>query len=172
MPGFSIGGTGQDSTPIKNTVETKRNHRWRWTAMGNKPSADILIVLQKCQRPKFTNEEPVMHHNQEQVYFIGKQAWETITMSFYDTMVPKDCSKEVWEWLNIGNKIDEANVETPDVYKKDGELELVDGKGQKVEKWKIMGAWPKEVSFSDLDYTNTDIALCDVVLRYDRAKRE
>ena len=173
MPGFTIqGGENDGGQQVSNTIETRRNHRWRWTSMGNSVQPDILILLQKAQRPKFVNEEPVMHHNQEQAYFIGKQSWEPIEMSFYDAVQPKDCSAAIWAWLKKGNLLDQANVEVPATYKVRGQLDMVDGKGQTNESWLIHGAWPKEVNFSDQDYTNTDISLVTCRVRYDRAERQ
>lgn len=172
MPGFTIqGGENDGGQIVSNTVETRRNHRWRWTSMGNAVQPDVLILLQKCQRPKFTNAEPELHHNQEVAYFIGKQTWDPIEMAFYDAEQQPDCSREIWKWLKIGNLLDQANVSIPKTYKKRGQLDMVDGKGSETETWFVHGAWPKEVSYSENDYTNTEIALITVSLRYDRAEK-
>jgi hypothetical protein len=175
MPGFTIvGGENDGGQMVRNTVETRRNHRWRWTSLGGGTlGPDVLILLQKCQRPKFVNEEPVMHHNQEQAYFIGKQSWEPMEMTWYDAEQSPDCSKAIWEWLKVGNLLDAADVSLPTTYKKEGLLEMVSGVGGRAtETWRILGAWPKEVNYSDNDYTNTDIATITVRMRYDRAVRQ
>ena len=168
MPGFQITASGGKGP--RNTVETRRNHRWLWEVLGD-VSTDVLILLQKAQRPKFVNEEPELHHNQEKAYFIGKQGWEPITMSFYDAEQNPNSAKAIWEWLNVGNIIPSANVSPPLQYKKEGSLQMIDGMGVPTETWRIHGCWPKEVGYSDLDYTNTEIALVEVTLRYDRAER-
>lgn len=167
MPGFMI-NNGGGGPP--HTAETKRNHRWYWQTMDKANfGREVFIYLQKCQRPKFVNEEPVMHHNQEQAYFVGKQSWEPITMTFYDAEQPVDISSRLWDWLNVANKIPQANVAAPEAYKSQATLEMLDGVGVAIETWTIYGAWPKEVSYSDNDYTNTDISTVEVIVRYDRA---
>jgi len=170
MPGFTINGGGGGPA---HTTETRRNHRWVWRTMDKwNPGREVFILLQKANRPKFTNEEPEMHHNQEKAYFVGKQSWDPITLTWYDAEQNPDVSSKIWDWLNISNLIPQANVTKPEQYKSQASLEMLDGMGAPTETWQIYGAWPKEVSYSDLDYTNTDIALITCVVRFDRAERE
>ncbi len=179
MPGFKIGGKG--AADIANTVETRRKHRWVFQALnaaadgaGLKPN--ILIVLQKCARPSFSFEEPQMHHDQEQVYFAGKQTWEPIAMSFYDVVgAENDVSEAIWNWLNSAVDVhgDAAGtVKLPSEYKADADLSMIDNTGKPEETWKLFGCWPKEVNWGELNYTDTEIQLIEVTMRYDRANRE
>ena len=167
MPGFNIvtGKSGQTG----NRIETRRKHRWRFTALfGETP---FLLLLKSASRPQFTLEEPEMHHNQEVVYFAGKQTWETIELVWYDAEQEPNVSLLVWEWLNTVVFINEADVNTPGGYKVNAKLEQLTGVGEPNEEWNLYGAWPKEVNWNDLDFTNTDIQEVNVTLRYDRAER-
>jgi len=181
MPGFKICdyGNNLNGAPI-NTYETRRKHRWYFETLGrngtNMPS-NVLLVLQKATRPNFVAEEPVMHHNQEEVYFAGKHKWDPCKLSWYDVEQNPDVSGEMWTWLNgvieIGKDFGtNLNVNTPQEYKKNAVLKMIDGQGTKTETWHMCGCWPKEVNWQELDYSNTEIMLIDVTMRFDRAYRE
>lgn len=186
MPGFQIiggevtncGGIGNPS----NTVEYRRKHRWVFQLIGGGagiPDGD-LIYLHKAERPKFKFEEPVVHHNQEQVYLAGKQEWEPLKMSFYDVNGGPDISEDVWKWLNGVNNIATVCVAPPGStgsqsgspgYKGTSLLSSVDGCGYCDETWQLYGCWPQSIDFSDLDYGNTEVQEVSVIMRYDRAIR-
>lgn len=171
MPGFQIGGsTGQPA----NTVETRRKHRWVFRSIGgNEVSPDILLLLQSCSRPHASFEEAELHHLEEKAYFAGKYSWEAITMTFYDAHPTPDVSKGIWDWFNKVITVKTAAVAPPSEYKKDAKLEMVDGTGTNpIEKWTMIGCWPQDVNWSDLDYTSTEIQKVEVIMRYDRAERE
>ena len=171
MPGFKIAGVGGDGPT--NTLETRRKHRWLFKTIGDAPVNSVLIILQKANRPHYINEEAEMHHNQEQVYFAGKHRWDPITMTWYDGQQPYDASEKIWDWINIAVGIHKhmIPVQYPINYKKNAVLEMRDGLGASNETWNLYGCWPKDVNYDELDYTNTDIALVTVEMRYDRANR-
>jgi len=169
MPGFNIGGGGE----VSNTVETRRKHRWIFETLPPL-GRNVLLLLKTASRPKFILEEPVIHHDQEQAYFAGKQSWEPINMSFYDAEQDPDSSEAIWKWIAGGSgvaNVASATVNLPSVYKQNATLTMTDHAGQQSESWSIKGAWPKEANWGDLDYENTEITLIEVVLRFDRALR-
>lgn len=172
MPGFKVDGEGNNlGDAPTNVTETKRKHRWYFSTL--EPVADILLYLQSASRPNFTFEEPEMHHNEEVVRFAGKRSWEAITMTWYDAVQPKDVSSKLYDWVNgIVGSIPNADVNPPDEYKKEGNLEMLDGAGGSVEKWVLKGCWPQTINWGDLDYTSTDIQTCECTMRFDRAQRE
>lgn len=171
MPGFNIvtGKSGQTG----NRIETRRKHRWRFTTLFGDQA--FLLLLKSASRPSFSLEEPVMHHNQEEVYFAGKQTWETIELVWYDAEQEPNVSALVYEWLNSVVFINNADVNTPGGsvgYKVNAKLEMVTGTGDPNETWNLYGAWPKDVNWNELDYESTDIQQVTVTLRYDRAERQ
>ena len=180
MPGFMIadaGGGGAEAglqVPA-NTVETRRKHRWVFELIGRADGpmpSNALVLLRECTRPNFTFEEPDMHHNQEVAYFAGKQKWEPIKLVWYDAEQDPDVSKEMYTWLKGVVNIDQATVALPNVYKKQAKLSMIKGDGSVSETWTMAGCWPQNVNWSDLNYTNTEIQVVEVNMRYDRAIRK
>ena len=169
MPGFIINGSGGPDQP-PNTIETKRKHRWVFESIADTPmESNILLLLKSATRPHFTLEEPQLHHNQEVAYFAGKQTWETITLTWYDGEQDPDVSRAAFEWVQSIVDLQSIQVNPPAEYKKTGNLLMLDGTGQPIERWQIFGIWPKEVNWGDLDYSDTEIMTFEVIFRYDRA---
>jgi hypothetical protein len=119
-----------------------------------------------------------MAHNQEDSYFAGRQKWDPCKLSWYDVQQSPDCSKAIWNWLNMVNEIDKVCVHAPGAsggtqpgYKGVGELSMIDGCGVANERWRMYGIWPQQVNWKELDYSNTEIALIEVTARFDRAVR-
>jgi len=172
VPGFNIGGQGDGPSAV---LETRRNHRWVFEtidAAGEQLSREILLILKTAQRPNFTFEEPEMHHDQEVAYFAGKQTWEPIEISWYDGEQPNDASQAMFDWLNRISDLQATTVATPDVYKKNATLQMTNGQGEASEKWTLFNSWPSNLNWGDLDYEDTEIALIELSIRFDRAQRE
>jgi hypothetical protein len=170
MPGFNIVGAGGGDGP-SNTIEIKRKHRWVFRTMGP-ITPEALLILQSASRPSFKFEEPEMHHDQEVVYFAGKQSWDPITLVWYDSQQDPDVSGELYDWLLSVSLFDAPLgpiVFHPSGYKHDAELNLTDGAGIDIETWGMYGCWPSAVNFQELDYSSTDLMTCEATLRYDRA---
>jgi hypothetical protein len=172
MPGFIVGGKG---TGPNHTVETRRRHRWIFRTLGKGSSefaSEVLLILKEASRPQFNFEEPVMHHNQEQAYFAGKQTWEAVKLVWYDGEQNPDISKEMWEWVNTVCNIPAVTVDIPGNYKKQGKLQMLDGAGTSTETWQMYGCWPQSTNWNNLDYSDTEIQTIEVTMRYDRAERQ
>ena len=169
MPGFNVVNAGGGGGP-SNTVEVRRAHRWVFETLG--PVApNVLLLLQSAQRPSFSFEEPEMHHNQEKVYFAGKQSWEPISLVWYDGEQSPDVSEAVYNWLNSVVDIPSANVAAVNVYKAEASLQVQDGQGASNERWEMYGVWPQAVNYQELNYTSTDLMTVEATMRYDRARR-
>jgi hypothetical protein len=172
MPGFNIGGGGGANEP-SNVAETRRKHRWLFETLPPLQQ-NVRLFLQKASRPNFKYEEAIMHHDQEQAYFAGKQSWEPITLTWYDAEQDPDVADEMMNWVKtvttggLGPPA-QITVAPPNAYKTQAELTMTDGAGQPTERWELKGCWPQQSNWGDLDYTNSEIQLIEVTMRYDRA---
>lgn len=135
-------------------------------------SQQELLVLQKANRPSFEFDEPEMHHNQEHVYFAGKQKWEPVTLVWYDVEQTPDMSAGVYRWLGTVVDLVTVDVAHPATYKKQAQLQMEDGFGNADEQWIMYGCWPKSVNWQELDYGSTDLQSIEATMRYDRAIRQ
>lgn len=187
MPGFSIQNANPSQSKF-NKAEFRRKHRWRVTnhaGSGLKPQD--WLYLQKASRPAFKFNEAVVHHDQEQAYFAGKQEWEPITLTFYDVEASdpatggtggvNDISRLIFAWIGDGTnpgsvgELPNATMHVPSAYKLDLLLELTRADGSAGEQWTLYGCWPLSANWQDLNYEDTTIQLIEVVVRFDRAAR-
>lgn len=174
MPGFNIdGGAASDAPSAK--AETRRQHRWRFTA--GFLSAREYAYLESASRPKGQDEPVVMHHDQEEATFAGKTKWEPIELQFYDVEQPIDISDRIYNWL-IGNSNSVKSqfgfgssvaMNTPAAYKVQVTLEMIDGEGAVTETWQLLNAWPQAWDWQPLNYAESAIAKVSITLKYDRA---
>lgn len=172
MPGFNV--TGNHANQKLYTAEPRRRHRWLVTFLGPVFQPGDLVYLQKASRPNFKYESPEMHHDQEVSYFAGKQSWETMSWTFYDMEQPVDVSQRLYQWVttittNFQTPAAITSVTTPGEYKTNAKLQMQDGRGNPSEQWTLYGAWPMETNWNDLDYGDSEIALVEVTVRYDKA---
>ena len=167
MPGFKIGGRGNGPS---STNEMRRTHRWTFAVISPE-TRDINVLLKTASRPSFTFDKPEVHHNQEKIYYAGKQTWEPVTLTWYDAEQPVDVSERLWTWLNSVSNIPTANVSHPRDFKGDGDLRMLDGQGVTTEQWILYNGWPESVNWQALDYSSSEVQLIEVKYAYDRAER-
>lgn len=176
MPGFNIMpyGGGYSAQGPSNTLETRRKHRWVFESIGRGTgsfSQAELLVLQSASRPSFKFEEPEMHHNQEVARFAGKQDWDPVTLTWYDVQQDPDVSRGIYMWIETVVNMQSIKVAHPRLYKRTASLLMIDGTGQTSESWTMLGTWPANCNWQELDYTSTDIQTIEATMRYDRAVR-
>ena len=175
MPGFNINGSGGfGANSPTNQLETRRAYRWFFETLGRGNTgwtSKELLVLQKAKRPSFKYSELTMDHQQEKVYYAGKQEWENISLTWYDIEQNPNVSQGLYVWLETVCRLDTISVNHPLNYKKPASLKMVDGGCKTSETWNMFGCWPVSFNWQELDYANDAILTCEATMRYDRAIR-
>lgn len=171
MPGFRYQDSLAEDQNKNAKVESRRKHRWRFTTGFLNPGE--WIYLKSASRPSFSLETPEMHHDQEVAYFAGKQTFDEMSLEFYDVLEP-DLTNRLYDWIAGGveqsvTNLSDATVSEPADYKVTVNLEMTDGQGETIDSWRLLGAWPKDTNWNDMDYSDTDLQTVSVTLRYDRA---
>lgn len=169
MPGFNICGTGAGEANADGRVETRR--KYRWIMVLDMPDR-AWAYLKSTNRPKITLGTKEQHHNQEQIWHVGKTTWNDLTCTFYDVESQPDVSQTIYKWLqNSTYDIPGANAHHPRDYKKDVTLRMLDHSGKTTENWKMCNAWPYDIDWGGVDYTSDDLCEVAVVFKYDRAQK-
>ena len=176
MPGFAIGGAAEGREDKLHIAEFRRKHRWRVADLSSGPvTGQDFLYLKTASRPSFTLEEAIVHHDQEQAYFAGKQSWEPLVLTFYDAVGGQgvnDISKLMYEWTLVVANIPTAEVNAPSAYKKTLLLQSTAADGSPDESWQLFGAWPSKSNWSDLSYETNGIQVVEMTVRFDRAERK
>ena len=164
MPGFNIGDTTDAGLP-RATVETRRRHRWRFTTL-DPTTKEILVYAQKADRPRPVTDKITIHHGQDQIHIPGKNRWEPIDVSFYETENP-DAAEKLLNWYKKVIDLPAAQINTS--FRSNGKLEMLDGQGQSTWEAHLYNCWPIQITWDPLDYTMSDICVVTVTVSYDKA---
>ncbi len=155
----------------------KRKFRWLFKIEDISAEGINALAPQKSARPTITFKEIEAQHLTETIYYPGKPDWKPVALTLYDI---KKNKHPIFEWLKTlydpkdGTYVPSCLPGKESFKKHDAELELYDGCGNVIETWGFDHVWPNSIDFGDLDMASSDIVMCDLILRYDRAyfKRE
>lgn len=147
----------------------KRKNRWLFRIPNISASGVNSLPPSRASRPGIGFKEMEASHLTETIYFPGKPDWKTVNLTLYE--IQKNSEHPIFEWIK---KIYDPEVGTSgascDGFKElQAFLEMYDGCGNTLETWVFESVWPQNIEFGDLDFTSSDVVVCDITLRYDRA---
>jgi len=126
---------------------------------------DCLPPL-RSSRPNISFKEMEAQHLNETIFYPSKPEWKPIPLSLYD--IKKN--NPVTKWLSyVYDAKNDAGWFPSKGFKRDCSLEMYDGCGAIIEKWKFENAWPQNIEFGELDMSSSEVMTIDLTLRYDRA---
>jgi hypothetical protein len=102
----------------------------------------------------------------------GKGDWQDLEITLYDPIDPSG-AQAVMEWIRTSHESLTGRDGYAEFYKKDVDFYMLGPVGDKIEQWKLKGAFISQANFGDLDWSNaTDPAQISVTLTYDYAVLE
>jgi hypothetical protein len=183
MPGFAIGG----GSGLSNTARFHREHRWEIITLGipsgasgvGRPNLRTItrssaggggdptkLYAKSIQLPALSFENEEVQGASHTYKFAKKAAWDDLTITFYDTF---GLYKSLKTWQDM-IWTPEDGIGVADKYKGNPIFGLTDEQGSLVQRYQLVGAYPRKISHGDLSYTNSDIKLLSVVFTYDWAQ--
>jgi hypothetical protein len=147
----------------------KRKNRWLFKIESVSAEGVDTLPPSKSARPNISFKEIETQHLNETIFFPGKPDWKPVNLTLFD--VKSDGLHPVFEWLKeLYDPQEGTFVASCDGFKKQtATLEMYDGCGEIIETWVYENIWPQSVEFGDLDMSTSDLVVCDLTLRYDRA---
>ena len=126
-------------------------------------------LIKTAGRPQLNNNPVTLDHINLKRKIKGKSEWQDIEISLYDPIVPS-AAQACMEWVRLGHESVTGRNGYADFYKKDITINVLGPVGDKVEEWKIYGAFPASVNFNTLDWSNGgDALMVNMTLAYDYA---
>lgn len=141
--------------------EPKMKNRWIMEIDGI-PS----YMIKTASRPSITFETVVMDHINIKRKLQGKGEWGDISITLHDPIVPSG-AQAVMEWVRLSHESITGRRGYADFYKKDIDIYMLGPVLDKVEQWKIKGAFIQSVEFGDLDWSSNDPADISITLSMD-----
>jgi hypothetical protein len=109
-------------------------------------------LCKKVSRPGIECGEVVLDHINIIRKMKGKCKWNDITISMYDAIVPSG-AQSVMEWVRVSHESVTGRDGYADFYKRDFDIFVLGPVGDKVENWKVKGAYIKTATFGDMDWS-------------------
>jgi hypothetical protein len=111
------------------------------------------FLINKVKRPTYKAEKKTLDHINLQRYYKGKSTWDSVTMELYDAIVPSG-AQAVMEWVRLHHESVTGRDGYMDFYKKDLVVNVLGPVGDKVEEWKLVGAFITSADFGELDWAD------------------
>ena len=125
-------------------------------------------MVKTATRPSISFEAITLDHINLKRKIKGKGEWQDVSITLYDPIVPSG-AQAVMEWVRLSHESLTGRDGYPDQYKKDIDLYLLGGIGDKIEQWKLKGAFIVSAEFGDVDWSASDPVEISLTLAYDYA---
>ena len=125
-------------------------------------------LIKTANRPSITFEPVVLDHINVKRKLKGKGEWQDIEITLFDPIVPSG-AQQVMEWVRTSHESITGRDGYADFYKKDLDIYMLGPVGDKIENWKIKGAFISNAVFNDLDWASNDPSEITLTLSYDYA---
>ena len=125
-------------------------------------------LIKAANRPSINFEPIVLDHINIKRKLQGKGEWQDLEITLYDPIVPSG-AQQVMEWVRLGHESITGRRGYADFYKKDIDFYMLGPVGDKIEQWKLKGAFIVSANFGDLAFDSNDPAEISLTLAYDYA---
>lgn len=125
-------------------------------------------LIKATSRPSISFETVELPHININRKLQGKGNWEDIEITLYDPIVPSG-AQQVMEWVRLGHESITGRKGYADFYKKDIDFYMLGPVGDKIEQWKLKGAFINSANFNDVSFDSNDVAEITVGISYDYA---
>lgn len=119
-------------------------------------------------RPSIQFEVVTLDHINVKRKLKGKGEWQDVQLTLFDPIVPSG-AQAVMEWVRLSHESLTGRAGYADMYKKEVDCYMLGPVGDKIEHWKLKGAFINNASFGDLDWSSNDPAEIQITLSYDYA---
>jgi hypothetical protein len=125
-------------------------------------------LVKSANRPSINFEPIKLDHINTYRKLQGKGEWQDLSITLYDPIVPSAAQK-VMEWIRLGHESITGRRGYADFYKKDIDFYMLGPVGDKIEQWKLKGAFIQAANFGDLSFDSNEPATIELTLSYDYA---
>ncbi len=123
-------------------------------------------LIKAANRPTLSFNVTTLDHINVKRKLKGKGEWQDITITLHDPIVPSG-AQAVMEWVRLSHESITGRDGYADFYKKDLDIYLLGPVGDKIEQWKIKGAFINSANFGALDWATDDPATIELTLSMD-----
>ena len=124
-------------------------------------------LIKKASSPSFdTGTDIKLDHINIYRKLKGKIEWKDMSIELYDPITPSG-AQAVMEWARLAHESVTGRDGYSDFYKKDVTMSVLGPVGDVVSEWKIKGAFVKDATFGDYDWSQEGAASISLTLAMD-----
>lgn len=125
-------------------------------------------MIRTAAKPSITFEKITLDHINLKRHVKGKGEWQDISITMYAPISPNG-AQMCMEWVRLSHESLTGRDGYSSMYKKDLDMYQLGPIGDKVEQWKLKGAWISSFAAGDVDWSASDVVEIAVTLTYDYA---
>ena len=125
-------------------------------------------LVKAANRPTLQFETVKIDHINVYRKLKGKGEWQDLEITLYDPIVPSG-AQAVMEWVRLGHESITGRDGYAEFYKKDVDFYMLGPVGDKIEQWKLKGAFIISANFGDVAFDSNEPATIELSLAYDYA---
>ena len=137
---------------------------------GSKWSKTETLLVKSFPLPKERTEVNTLDHFNQQIKLAGKTTFEGGSLVIHDA-IDKDVEVLFRRWRKTVYDATTGKVGYAADYKTNGYVIEYSPNGEKARKWKLIGCWPSDVDYGDLDYETGGYKDLTATITYDWAYR-
>jgi hypothetical protein len=179
-----IGENFWAGTNLQGVKDPKRNFRFRISFVGTDLTSSPFMngggvwFAKTCTQPSLTFTESSVDFMMHKFYWPAKATWNEVDITLVDPVEPHATGKLLKIISDSGYKIPtngstgftSINKGTANVALGNILIEQLDHDGKPNHSWTLVHSWAKEISFSNLDYSNEELMEISLKIRYDWAE--
>ena len=128
-------------------------------------------LIKTAKKPSLSFETITLDHINLKRKMKGKADWGTVDITLYDPIVGSG-AQAVMEWVRTSHESLSGRDGYSSMYKKDLDFYQLGPVGDKVDQWKLKGAWISSADFGNMDWAGSEAVEISVTLTYDFAVLE
>lgn len=134
-------------------------------------SNDLTLLVKSFPLPKEQTEVQTIDHFNQQIKLAGKTTFSGGELVIHDA-IDKDIEIQFRKWRNLVYNASKGTVGYANDYKRGGTITEYKPNGEGGRIWKLVGCWPSEVNYGDLDYETGGYKSVTATITYDWAYRK
>lgn len=131
---------------------------------------DLTLLVKSFPLPKESTDVVTIDHFNQQIKLAGKTTFSGGELTIHDA-IEKDVEMMFRKWRNMVYNAAKGTVGYAADYKIDGIVTEYSPNGEKQREWKLVGCWPSDVNYGDLDYETGGYKSITATITYDWAFR-
>jgi hypothetical protein len=131
----------------------------------------LTLLVKSFPLPKETTDVNTIDHFNQQIKLAGKTTFDGGELVIHDAL-SKDVELMFRKWRKLVFDAKQGKVGYAADYKIDGTVNEYSPNGETVRSWKLIGCWPKDVNYGELDYESGSYKDVTATIVYDWAYRK